>query len=225
MKVKFGMIVTDGSGKLGGQVMSSNRGGKYIRTKVTPSNPQTVAQQNVRAIFSSLSTAWAGLTEAQRLSWNGAVADYSTTDIFGDLKNPSGFNLFMKLNGNLATIGVAPLSVAPSKDEVPYTLLGSAVADVSSTTFILTFAGAEYDTTPVFITATPPLSAGKSNVKSEFRGIGYSNSTLGDLDIWALYVAKFGVPPVGANITVGVEPIIATGQKGTRQTLKATVQA
>ena len=42
-KIKFGMMMTDASGKLGGQVFSKNRGGSYVRTKVTPTNPQTAA--------------------------------------------------------------------------------------------------------------------------------------------------------------------------------------
>jgi len=45
MKIKFGSIVVNGSGKLGGHVYSSNRGGNYVRTLATPSNPQTPAQQ------------------------------------------------------------------------------------------------------------------------------------------------------------------------------------
>ena len=96
MKLKFGALVVDGSGKIGGQVVSSNRGGKYLRTKVTPSNPSTVAQQNARALLSSLSTQWADLTEAQRLSFNSAVSNFATTDIFGvkckSFKRWFGFN-------------------------------------------------------------------------------------------------------------------------------------
>jgi len=47
MKMKFGAIVVDGRGKIGGHVASKNRGGAYLRTKVTPSNPQTGYQAAV----------------------------------------------------------------------------------------------------------------------------------------------------------------------------------
>lgn len=93
MKIKFGALVTDGRGKLGGHVASKNRSGNYLRTKVTPSNPQTAAQQATRAVLGSLSTAWSGLTLAQRNSFNSAVGDWSGTNIFGDIKNPTGKNL------------------------------------------------------------------------------------------------------------------------------------
>ena len=52
-KIKFGMMMTDASGKLGGQVFSKNRGGSYVRTKSTPVNRQSSAQMNVRGIFVS----------------------------------------------------------------------------------------------------------------------------------------------------------------------------
>lgn len=49
-KIKFGMMMTDARGKLGGQVFSKNRSGSYVRTKVTPVNPQTTTQQNSHCV-------------------------------------------------------------------------------------------------------------------------------------------------------------------------------
>ncbi len=225
MKAKFGAIVVAGSGKVGGHVFSKNRGGAYMRTKVTPNNPQTVAQQNARALLSSLSTQWAELTDAQRLSWNGAVTDYATTDIFGDLKNPSGFNLFVKLNANLSNAGLAAVLVAPAKGEVPFSIVVNASASVAAEEFNIDFAEASYNGVAVLVSATPSLSQGKTNVNSEFRGIGVFTPASASMDIWDAYVAKFGVPPVGANVSIRVEPVIATGQKGTPQSVKASVIA
>lgn len=225
MKLKFGAIIVDGSGKIGGQVVSSNRGGKYLRTKVTPSNPQTVSQQNARALLSSLSTAWAELTDAQRLSWNGAVSSYASTDIFGDIKNPSGFNLFVKLNANLANVGEASLLVAPEKEEVPYSAILTAVFDISSTTGEITFNDSAFAGRNLLVSATPTVSAGRSNVKNQFRVIGSFQPVTDSIDVWAEYVAKFGVPTAGANISIKIEPVVSSGQKGTGQTTKVSVVA
>lgn len=224
MKAKFGAIVVAGSGKVGGHVFSKNRGGAYMRTKVTPNNPQTVAQQNARALLSSLSTQWAELTEPQRLSWNSAVADFATTDIFGDLKNPSGFNLFVKLNANLANVGEAQVLSAPAKGEVPYAEFTEAIFDLSTSTVSLGFDGVAYDTVSLLVSATPSVSAGKSNVSNLFKVITVTTGAGVGADVFAAYVAKFGAPLVGANITFRVQPVIATGQKGTPQTVKALVQ-
>ncbi len=225
MKLKFGAIVVDGSGKIGGHVVSKNRGGKYLRTKVTPNNPQTIAQQNARAILSTLSTAWAGLTSAERLGWNNAVSDYSSTDIFGDIKNPSGFNLFVKLNANSLLIGGAISGSVPVKEEIPYSQIVSAILDLSSTTLTVTFADGNLDTVSVLVSATPALSQGKTNVNSEFRGIGYDTVTASAIEMYAGYVAKFGIPAAGSNISLKIEPVVSSGQKGTPQKVKVLVQA
>lgn len=225
MKAKFGAIVVAGSGKVGGHVFSKNRGGAYMRTKVTPSNPNTVAQQNVRAVLSSLSQSWSGLTDAQRLAWQGAVNDWSSTDIFGDIKNPSGVNLYVRLNSVLLNSGQATIDTPPLKEEMPYTEIVSAIFDVSSSTLVVTFADASYDAVEVAVSATPTLSAGVNFVKSQFRRIGTVTGATGTIAVGTEYIAKFGIPTVGANIRLQIQPVLATGQIGTPQGVKVLVQA
>ena len=65
MKIKWGAMVVDGSGKLGGHVASKNRGGSYFRTKVTPTNPNSTSQAAVRSRLTALSQAFRALTIAQ----------------------------------------------------------------------------------------------------------------------------------------------------------------
>jgi len=86
MKIKFGALVVDGRGKIGGHVASKNRGGAYLRTKVTPVNPQTSFQNAVRNRLTAFAQAWRGLAASQRAAWNSSVSDFSKTDIFGDIK-------------------------------------------------------------------------------------------------------------------------------------------
>lgn len=225
MKAKFGAIVVAGSGKVGGHVFSKNRGGAYMRTKVTPSNPNTVAQQNVRAILSSLSQSWSTLTEGQRLAWSNAVADWTSTDIFGDIKNPSGINLYVRLNSVLLNSKQTIISTPPLKEEMPYVELADAVFDISSSTFVVGFADAGLAGVLVNYSATPTLSQGVSFVKNQFRRLDTQSMVADTQDIYATYVARFGVPTAGANIYVQVQPVLATGQIGTPQAIKVVVQA
>lgn len=81
--------------KSGEDVASKNRAGAYLCTKVTPSNPNSVAQVQARSILGSLSQMWSQLSESQRSGWNDAVQEWGSTDIFGDIKKPSGINLFV----------------------------------------------------------------------------------------------------------------------------------
>jgi hypothetical protein len=225
MKAKFGSFIVAGSGKIGGHVVSKNKGGSYVRTKVTPSNPNSSAQQASRALLASLSTAWAGLTDEQRASWNGAVNDFSSTDVFGDLRNPSGINLFVKLNANLSNTGQAMLTVAPTKIEVPFFGVQSVVVDLSTTNVTTTLVPAPSAFDLFVVRASAPMSAGISNAKSKMRVIYTGNLDGSGLDLYTAYVAKFGVPPIGGNLFFSVQSVVATGQAGVVQTVKTTVIA
>lgn len=92
MKFLTGGLVSDLSGKLGNLVASRARGGiSYMRTFVTPTNPQTPLQQGFRDSLGSASAYWRDvLTEPQQQAW----IDYAA----GQTGNPSGQTLFVGLN-------------------------------------------------------------------------------------------------------------------------------
>jgi len=217
MKMKFGAIVTDGRGKIGGHVASKNRGGAYLRTKVTPANAQTSFQNAIRATFTILAQAWRGLTEEQRTAWNAAVTDFARTNIFGDLINPSGINLFQRLNNNLLSVGEAMISEPPLPAEVGSVVLTSATSAIGAATMTLVFDGPVPANTTVKVFATAPMSAGKSFVKSEFRQIGtIAAAGASPFNVKVLYLAKFGNQGVaGQKIFFKLLPVnITTGQAG-----------
>ena len=222
-KIKFGMMMTDASGKLGGQVFSKNRGGTYVRTKVTPSNPQTTAQMTVRGIFASISSAWSSLTESDRLSFNNLVDAYATTDIFGDLRNPSGKALFQRLNQNLEISGQAQITTCVPPEAVPFANIVSAIGDVPSTKFDVMTNG-NTEGAKLVIWGTPSLSQGTTFVKNKLRQIlVVDGGEAQTKDIWSAYVAKFGTPTEGANIYIGVRVINANGQASPLETIKAVL--
>ena len=223
MKLKFGAIVTDGRGKIGGHVASKNRAGAYLRTKVTPSNPNTIAQAQARSILASLSQAWQTLTESQRSGWNDAVKEWGTTDIFGDIKKPSGINLFVKLNANLISVGYPTLSDVPSKMEVPSVIISSANLIILGDDIGINFNSSDANGFRALVRATPTLSNGVSFVKSQFRVIGNEEVFGTNLSIKNAYGAKFGVPLVGANVYANVQFVLPNGQKTTEQKVKLQV--
>lgn len=225
MKVKWGALAVAGSGKINGFVASKNRGGAYFRTKTTPSNPQTTAQQGARALLGSLSTAWSGLTEASRLSFNNAVANFATTDIFGDIRNPSGINLYVKLNSNLSNSGQSLLDVAPEKIEVPYSQIQDVTMDVSTQNAQMVLADGALDLKKVLVFATAPQTQGTKFVKNKLRKIGTFEVNIDTIDLITAYSEKFGAFSLGQNIVFSMYPIVETGQAGIPQTIKATIVA
>ena len=195
MKVKFGAVVVGGRGKLSGHVASQNRAGAYFRTKVTPVNPKTTAQTNVRNRLAGISSGWRSLTAAQRAAWNSVVTDFAKTDIFGDLRNPSGFNLYQRLNNNLVTCGESQITSPPAVLAVDaFTSISLAAEDSTvAESFSLTFAPAVAADHLVKVYAAPPLSAGINFVKSEYRLIAIlPNSDTSPADLLSEYQAVFG---------------------------------
>ena len=216
MKVKFGAMIVDGRGKINGFVASKNRSGAYMRTKVTPVNPRSTYQAGARNNLTGLAQGWRGLTVAQIAAWNGAVQSFAKTDIFGDLKNPSGFNLYVRLNANLLTIGQTAISSPPLPSDVQALTSLSVAIDIGAGGYALTFAAAIASGYSFELLATPGVSPGRSFVKSQFRKIGtLSNGDTSPYDFETEYTAKFGDPVVGQKVYVAMLGVNeSTGQAG-----------
>lgn len=224
MKIKWGALVVDGRGKLGGHVASKNRGGAFLRTKVTPTNPSSLAQSGVRAVFGFITTAWSLLTQEQRTTFNNAVEDFTTTDIFGDIKKPSGKNLHQKLNQNLILAGLNPLEVAPVKLAFPDFVSSGVLFDIQDGIIDinnLVNAGS----TMIVLSSTGPLTQGTINARNRFRNILSLPATDGTFGATAnaAYEARFGATEPGANIQFGIQMVLPSGQKSVMQILKATI--
>jgi hypothetical protein len=230
MKIKWGALVVDGRGKIGGQVASKNRAGAYMRNKVTPVNPQTTAQLTARNRLTTFSQGWRGLTQAQRDAWIAAVSDFSRTDIFGDLKNPTGFNLYQRLNNNLVTVGASALTSPPLVESVGEVVANSLTAEDSTVaeSLSLTLSDDVPANTAIKVFATAPQSPGKNFVKSEYRFIGYqAAATATPIDLLTDYQAKYGsTGTAGQKIFVKIQAVNTnTGQVGTPSEVSDIVEA
>ena len=223
MKLKFGAIVVAGSGKIGGHVASKNKAGAYLRTKVTPSNPRTTYQTNVRERLAGLSQGWRSLTDAQRNSWNNAVANFKRSNVFGDIKIPSGFNLYQRINNNILTIGGTILTVPPTPSSVATYSNAVLTAAAGTPALSLAFTVVAGSVAGYKLFATAPVSPGKTNVSNAYRLIGVAlTNAISPFNILSLYTAKFGsvgvagqridVKIVGVGATTGIEgvPVTAT---------------
>lgn len=216
MKLKFGAIVTDGRGKIGGHVMSKNRGGAYMRTKVTPSNPRTAAQTTVRSHLTTLSQGWRGLSASALAAWNAAVGSFTHTNIFGDIHSPSGLNLYVKLNANLLEVGTAALALPPLPAAVVAPITVGAAAAAGANTFTVSFTVSPVPAATVWIVrATKQVSAGKSAIKNLYRDVKYLAAAVATgVSIDTEYVAKFGELVAGQKIGVEITAVnLVTGQK------------
>ena len=214
-KIKFGMMMTDARGKLGGQVFSKNRAGAYVRTKVTPVNGRTVAQMFNRNILGSLSAGWNGLTQSQINAWNEAVSDWQKTDVFGDLKKPTGKNLYTSLNKNLLQSAQSPITVPAEKMEIPIITATGVVVDETASTLTLTGLASVPADVVLQIRATEAIPTGVAYIKNRLRVI--SNVATGAITpatLFTAYEAKFGAVTVGQKIGFELKYIGDNGQAG-----------
>jgi len=193
-KIKMTAIVADMRNKLNGSVFSRNRGGAYIRTKVTPINPQTAAQVQARSLLTSLSQGFRSLSQAQITAWNAATPSWTSTDIFGDSIVPTGLALYVRLNANITNAGGTLIVLPPlpvGADAVEDISLAS---DVSSNTYTLTFLPAAVPANhTMYVEATQLLSPGVNNANSKFRFIAaIAAAGTSPANLFADYTAKFG---------------------------------
>jgi len=219
-----GSIVSDIRGKHGGLVFSKNRGGNYTRRKVTPVNPKSTSQVTSRALFAQLAQQWRTLTQASQNSWIAAVTGYAKTNIFGDLKNPTGTQLFIKVNANLVVSGGAKITTPAAPKGVSVVTIGALTYTSGTPALSLAYSANVPALTRIIVSATPPLSAGVNFVKSQFRVIStLAAAAASPANILSAYTTKFGaVGAVGTKIFVRIQFVDQTsGIKSPAQVVSA----
>lgn len=201
--------MADMRGKIAGTVFSKNRGGAIARTKVTPSNPQTASQLVTRSRLTGFSQGWRGLTQAARDAWDTAVQNFPRTNVFGDSTILSGHQLYIGLNSQLLAAGASQIGTPPNPTGAAAISSPVLVAAVGASTLTIAFDPDPVPANTAFIVdATTSLSPGRSNVKNQFRQIGVlAAATASPGDIWAEYIAKFGVPSVGQKVHVQLRAV------------------
>lgn len=224
-KILFGDGITDARGKVGGSVYTKNRYGAVRRRKVTPSNPRSSAQTNVRALFSALTKAFRSLTAAEIAAWNSAVQNFKGTNIFKQSKVLTGHALYMKLNRNLDSIATAHISTPPLPSAVGTNSIASVLSDTGGAAMSVTLDAVVAAGTALIVEATPGMSAGKQPSRNQFRQLGvFAAAHAAALDVKALYVAVFGSQPaVGTKVGFRVKNVSSTTGEATTGFQESTI--
>jgi hypothetical protein len=209
------IVFLDGSeirGKVGGKVYSRNASGAFVRMYVKGVNANTSKQQSVRNNFSTLSSAYRTLTDAQRATYENLRTFYTTTDGVGNVVTPTAPQLFNRLNGVLLQNGEINITQILTTCPAPAPLIGivaaAPISDVSSADMFapITFANGSL-TVPadqaVIISATSAISAGISKVPARLftRITKFNTGTVTNTtDIFANYTFNYSAPAVGDTI-------------------------
>lgn len=212
-KIKFGLVVTDARGKAGGMVYSKNRSGAYLRTKVTPVNPNTQRQATVRNNLTQNSKTWSSaLIDAQRAAYQALADNNPVTNIFGDTQILTGIALFGKINNVMRNLEL-PVLLDPPAD-LNVTGLSSLVvtAGVALQAIDLAFTDTPLPANHrLYIFATGTIAGGVNFFKPRLRYIGSSAAAeISPFDAGALWVAKFGALALGTHFGIAVAVVNET---------------
>lgn len=108
-------IIAQASGSIGGLTFSRNRGGKYIRSRATPTNPNTTFQQAVRGFLSDLTSKWNDLlTSIQRDAWDLYAENVPLPNSLGEPRNVGGLGMYNRTNVPRLQASLPRVDAAPS---------------------------------------------------------------------------------------------------------------
>lgn len=215
-KALYGAGLVDMRNKINGWVFSKNRYGGYVRTKVTPVNPQTDYQAKARQRLSNLSSQWRGLTDSERKQWRDAAQDFPVIDIFGNPQQLAGNALYVQLNTNLLVAGQSTISSPPLPEAIPNLFIDGVSADTSGPT--LDISVSENSDPTGFVVAvysTGNVGPGIKFVKNRLRFLDIISISTGTIDAQSAFDSRFGNLIKGQRVSVQVRLISkTTGQAG-----------
>ena len=190
------------SGKLGTTVNVNTRYGQIQRQYVKPIDPKTPAQMTIRSNLGHVASRWRALTEEQRLAWTVGGRDAETQRRLGRSTFLTGCQFFIKINSARAAIGLEQLDDPPGMPEFDENPVGALSITNNRGAIALKLSVPSAPAEHTLVLGTAPCSAGRSSAQ-HFVFLGFlPGPTRGVSDITDLYVARFGVPPVGTKVFI-----------------------
>lgn len=201
--IKYGIAVSDISGKVSGNVFARNRAGSYVRKWAKPTNTPTMKQSANRLAFGNVSKDWAALTLLQQEGWNTLASTVTRKNRLGEDYTPTGRQIYLESSNNLRVIGDTPLTDAPFSllqptiDGVPALTLEETAGAWSTGRIdgLAAQSGIEY-----VLEVTKPFTNTKGNFKTDYRQL-MIDVTAASINFMALYVAAYGTA-IAAGDTV-----------------------
>ena len=225
-------IFADARGKLNGNVFTKNRFASVVRNKVSPVQPNSMAQVIQRLNFGALSAGWRALSQEQRNSWDSFAASVPRTNTFGQTYSPTGQNYYIGLNTNLLNAGRSTINSPVNFSGFENINLSSATLtiDKSSASLTLTNATIGANVEPpagftLLVRASLGVSQGRKFLKNYFRLIA-TKTPADDMNdnYWSDYVARIGAPIVGQRIGLSFSLVNnTTGQQSLSTDIAAIV--
>ena len=212
------------SGKRGLNVSQDGQFGQISRATGRVANPRTPSQMTVRDNLSHVSARWRALEEIQRAAWMAAAKDTMSNPRLNQSGSLSGFQLFTKINCDLAQFGQEQVDAPPAQAQFPTLAPQNLVIANASGAITLKLTCPTSPGENTIVRGAKPLSQGRETC-NDFRVLGMCPTPAqGSADITSLYTARYGVPPVGKKVYVQVNQFV-DGWESLRRSFWAIVPA
>jgi len=194
-KVQYSAVVGDARGKIGGVVATKGRFGAVIRTKVSPVQPRSSFQRNVRAGFTNESKGWSGeLDDTKRAAWNSFAQANPVKDVFGNTRILTGHQMYVKLNRVIVQCGGVQIDVPPLSLSIaePLTVTLEVSAGPPSV-YLITVTGPPTGTECAELWACAPKNPGRRFLGSAFRMLAAAGAAeVGPYNVKGRFEERFG---------------------------------
>lgn len=193
MKLKFGAIITEGVGKLGGHDFMNSRYGPNLRTRSLRTNKVSQPESFRKAILRKVATGWRELTQVQRDAWDNWANTMDWPNSFYGTIKLSGEQLFCKVNALYYYWPGIAWSSPPAFSNTVQSQLTSVVVYGSGGPLILYWADWVPVNSYIHVWATRPLSQGVTTHPKLYKYIGRVQ-TLDSVpvDFYDRYISVFG---------------------------------
>lgn len=211
--IRLGAMLTDISGKIGGQTFGTSASGSYVKNSGTPRKSITLAQRSKMALMGTTAQRWRALSDAQRAVFNAASPDYPYLNRVGETKYYSGYAIYCQLINNLSLSVFSLVPIPLPKFAFTPLATASLSGGPGSLNFVGT-GGQSGKTYRLFISRAS--SPGISNPYKNQFFINSSNASIAGLlgiPVQIQYTAKWGVPPASGKIYWRIDVVDgSTGQ-------------
>jgi len=231
--IKLGGLAQDVRGTLNGSVFSRNRGGAFIRSKVSPVQPVSSFSSAARAMFGALSQSWStNLSDVDRAAWEAFAAVHPFVNVFGDAIILSGVAFYQSVNRRLLQMGEPEITTPPATFDVPDIISVTASAEtdgVGNLTFNVQIGRALDADEVLYIFSSTPILGARAVQKNDYRLVnntingGYASPS----DIGPDYLTRFPSVSIldGSKIALlvqAVNTVTGAASSPVSTTLKAT---
>jgi hypothetical protein len=195
-------------GKLGLTVTWPGRNGLIRRILVTPKNPRTDRQLEVRDLLVQQARRFDTLTDVQQDAWNVAAAGFHSTPSLGQSGPLTGLQLFVRVNCKLGLLGQDAVDVPPTAPQFPALAPQGLVITNTGGVVAVKLTCPTNPGENTVLRASPPQNSAVRACRN-FRIIGTCPAPAqGSADITSLYVAEFGAVPVGKRLFVQASTMV-----------------